>query len=425
AGSTPGGDRRSGGRGGPRQSGRADPADRRWRRSAGRSSVPRRPDDGAPRRRDRAVLQGAHDGRGSAAAIVAGPRRDRHRTGHRRLRRPGRLHDARSPDRAARPRGDRRAVRGNGARRHRPARRARHQVRRRRGDVRHGERPGRLRDRARSGRTLRRRPIRRATGWARRRRGPGPRRRLLRAGREPRVAPLRGRRPPGSPRDRRRQGGGGGREIPVRARGPAGLEGARQARPARPPPPTPPARVGGAVASSHRLLDTGRVSLLELSDLNYAEALRDLSRRAGGAVHDEDGLMLYASPHPLPVMTNGAFRTEARLSASEVLDRAREFFARHERGFTVHVRAHADGDLRAAAEAAGLLLMGDLPGMVLDHRLPDVVVPPGVVLRRVETEEDAVAFGAVMGGAYATYGMPTDVAPMTVGRLGVLRAPHI
>src|SRR5262245_30979999 len=167
------------------------------------------------------------------------------------------------------------------------------------------------------------------------------------------------------------------------------------------------------------------MSLLELSDLNYAEALRDLSRRAGGVVHDEDGLMLYASPHPLPVMTNGAFRTEARLSASEVLDRAREFFARHERGFTVHVRAHADGDLRAAAEAAGLLLMGDLPGMVLDHRLPDVVVPPGVVLRRVETEEDAVAFGAVMGGAYATYGMPTDVAPMTVGRLGVLRAPHI
>ena len=166
-------------------------------------------------------------------------------------------------------------------------------------------------------------------------------------------------------------------------------------------------------------------TLVELSDLNYAEALRDLARRAGGVVHDEDGLMLYTSPHRMPVLANGAFRTDGRLSGASVLERAAEFFARFRRGYTIHVRAHADADVRAAAEAAGLLPMGDPPGMVLDRRLTDAVAPAGVVLRRVETEEDAAAFGEVMGGAYATYGMPADVGPMVVGRLAVLRAPHI
>src|SRR5262245_49354223 len=50
--------------------------------------------------------------------------------------------------------------------------------------------------------------------------------------------------------------------------------------------------------------------LVQLSDLNYAEALRDLSRRAGGAVLDEDGLLLFTGGHSLPVLANGAMRTE-------------------------------------------------------------------------------------------------------------------
>jgi ribosomal protein S18 acetylase RimI-like enzyme len=165
--------------------------------------------------------------------------------------------------------------------------------------------------------------------------------------------------------------------------------------------------------------------LLEVSDLNYIEAIRELARRSGGVVHDQDGLMLYTSVHPFPVLSNGAFRTDATLSAADVLARARDFFARHERGYTIQIRAHADGDLRAAAEAAGLLQMGDLPGMVLDHRLPDAAPPSGVTLRRVATDADAAAFGEVMGVAYATYGMPPEVAVTNLSRLDVLRAPHI
>lgn len=162
-----------------------------------------------------------------------------------------------------------------------------------------------------------------------------------------------------------------------------------------------------------------------LSDLNYAEAMRDLTRRAGGAVLDESGLLLYAGAHPLPVLANAAIGTGAPLDPERTLARAREFFRPRRRGFSVIVRSHADADLRAAAEAEGLRLFGDAPGMVLDHRLADASAPDGVELREVRSEEDARRFAAVQGAAYATYGMPSDVAPALLGRLDVLRAPHI
>jgi ribosomal protein S18 acetylase RimI-like enzyme len=62
---------------------------------------------------------------------------------------------------------------------------------------------------------------------------------------------------------------------------------------------------------------------------------------------------------------------------------------------------------------------------VLERRLDDAVPPPGIVLRRVTSDDDAVAFGAVMGAAYATYGMPVACGPALVGNLAVLEAPHI
>src|SRR5262245_5440785 len=121
--------------------------------------------------------------------------------------------------------------------------------------------------------------------------------------------------------------------------------------------------------------------VIELSDLNFAEAMRDLSRRAGGVVHDADGVMLFAGGHPLPVLANGVMRTGSRLGPSDVLAQAREFFAVQRRGFSVLIREHADADLADHAAAAGLLPLGDMPAMILDHRLPEAVAPAGVDLR--------------------------------------------
>ena len=165
--------------------------------------------------------------------------------------------------------------------------------------------------------------------------------------------------------------------------------------------------------------------LVELSDLNYAEAMRDLSRRAGGAVLDEDGLLLFTGGHTLPVLANATMRTQRGLAAADVLARARAFFGARGRGFTVLVRAHADADLADAAADAGLLAMGEMPAMVLQRRLADAVPPPGIDLRPVTTVEDVAAYGQVMGAAYATYGMPEDVLPAMLRTLDTLRAPHI
>jgi ribosomal protein S18 acetylase RimI-like enzyme len=170
-----------------------------------------------------------------------------------------------------------------------------------------------------------------------------------------------------------------------------------------------------------------RQELIELSDLNFAEANRELARRAGGAVHDEGGLLLFAGNHPLPVLVNAAFRTGGAQAcdAASVLARADAFFGARGRGYSVLCRAHADADLADAATAAGLPAFGDSPAMVLERRLPDAAPPAGVALRRVESAADARAFGEVVGAAYATYGMPVECGPALVGTLEVLHAPHV
>ena len=165
--------------------------------------------------------------------------------------------------------------------------------------------------------------------------------------------------------------------------------------------------------------------LVTLADLNHLEAYRELTRRAGGAVVDEDGLTFWAGAHALPVLVNAVVRTDPHVPAADVLTRARAFFARRRRGFTVLLFGTRDGDLRPVCESAEMPLMGDSPGMVLERRIADAPVPAGVTLRVVETAADAAEFARVSGEAYATYGMPPDCAHVVLGRLDVMHAPHI
>ena len=166
-------------------------------------------------------------------------------------------------------------------------------------------------------------------------------------------------------------------------------------------------------------------TLLDLSDLNYAEAMREFARRAGGTVVDDDGILLFAGAHRLPVLCNGVMRTDLRRNPADVIARAREFFAPRRRGYSVLVRGHADEALQRAAADAGLLEMGAPPGMVLERRLPDAPPPAGVTLARIETAADVAAFAEVMGAAYGTYGMPPDVTPALFARPETLIGPHI
>jgi hypothetical protein len=180
----------------------------------------------------------------------------------------------------------------------------------------------------------------------------------------------------------------------------------------------------GAGAGSVHVMRNAR-DLLEACDLNYAEAMRELTRRGGGEVSDRPGLLLYAARHPFPALQDGVMRTLVSPPAADVIARADEFFFERGRGYSVVVRAHLDDDLRAAAIEAGMTQLGNAPGMVLDRRLPDVVPPAGVALRRVETVEDAIAFGRVMGAAYESLGLPGDIPPRIFVEPRILFAPHI
>lgn len=165
--------------------------------------------------------------------------------------------------------------------------------------------------------------------------------------------------------------------------------------------------------------------LLSACDLNYAEAMRELTRRAGGEVYDRGGVLMYAAADPFPVLQDGVMRTHGREDAKDVLEHARAFFGGRRRGFSLIVRAHADDDLAAAATAAGMAQLGNAPGMVLRQRLPDAVAADGVTLRRVCTPGDAAAFGAVMGPAYESLGFPGHFAPRIFAHAETLMAPHI
>jgi len=151
----------------------------------------------------------------------------------------------------------------------------------------------------------------------------------------------------------------------------------------------------------------------ELALTNHVDFLRAACVRApDGAVLEEDGVFLYAGPHPLPVLVNGAIRMDPDLAAGEVLDRARAFFGPRGHGFSVYALVGPDDDLIEAADAAGMVAFGDpAPLMVLEGSVPPADVPPDVRIEQVATPEQVSDVAAVCADAYAVYGMPADVAP--------------
>jgi hypothetical protein len=130
-----------------------------------------------------------------------------------------------------------------------------------------------------------------------------------------------------------------------------------------------------------------------------------------GALHEEDGALLVAGGSWIPLIGNGAFRTEEAVTPGEILALADTFFARRKRGYTVKVRqGGVDADLQEACEAHGLVAFGDpIPQMICRQRLECTALPADVCVREVRDEEGVADFAAVNTDAYSTYGMPAEV----------------
>jgi hypothetical protein len=146
-----------------------------------------------------------------------------------------------------------------------------------------------------------------------------------------------------------------------------------------------------------------------------------------GALREEDGALLVAGGSWIPLIGNGAFRTEETVAPGTLLARADTFFARRKRGYTIKVRTSAeDSDLQEACEAHGLVAFGDpIPQMICRRRLERTVPPADVSLREVRDEEGMADFAAVNTDAYATYGMPAEVFVDMFDRPGrILASPQ-
>ncbi len=165
-----------------------------------------------------------------------------------------------------------------------------------------------------------------------------------------------------------------------------------------------------------------------LGQLNLMELSRESTRWGrGGALEESGGILLFATGSWLPVVCNGAFRSDDTASASELIERADAFFGARRRGYTVMVRdLPVDEDLRGACEVAGLTVFSEpSPEMICRAAVPDHR-PPGIDIRRVTTEAGVADFAAVTGAAYSTYGMPVDTAAHLLSLpQRVLAAPHL
>ncbi len=123
------------------------------------------------------------------------------------------------------------------------------------------------------------------------------------------------------------------------------------------------------------------------------------------------GAVMCASGTWIPVVANGAFRSDDTLEGSALVAAADTFFGGLQRGFTVKVRdSGEDDDLRAACLEAGLELFGDpVPEMICRTALPDARSVDDVTVRVAEDEGSVRDFISVNAEAYATYGMPPEV----------------
>lgn len=146
--------------------------------------------------------------------------------------------------------------------------------------------------------------------------------------------------------------------------------------------------------------------------LNLIESSRQLYELDPDAeVEVGPGWLFAAGSATHPVISNVAFRGDDELDANELIARARAFFDRRDRGFSVWARGGLaeDDDLFAAAEASGLQAVYEMPEMVLREPAKEPALPTGAELHRLTTAEEAAEYWRVATASYASLGFPPEI----------------
>jgi len=163
--------------------------------------------------------------------------------------------------------------------------------------------------------------------------------------------------------------------------------------------------------------------MLRRAHLNLADSSRWFFELDPNATIDAgDGWLFGAGSPEHPVISNAAFRTDDGLEAGELIARAKEFFGERGRGFSVWVRGGQpeDEDLTAAAEAAGLTAVYEMPEMILDSPPKSEPAPQDVEVRRLSKVDDAGDFWKVATASYADIGFPPEIFAFYTENAGLL-----
>jgi ribosomal protein S18 acetylase RimI-like enzyme len=145
----------------------------------------------------------------------------------------------------------------------------------------------------------------------------------------------------------------------------------------------------------------------------------------GGHVTETDGLMLLAGPHPKAIIVNEAFRMEPVLAPADVLDRVRAHYDALGFEFVLNASAHADGDLTAAATAAGWRRILTLPAMVVRGPLDEGPAPGDAILRHADPERDRDTFGAIVAACFADDDEEAEAYRLVFSQPALLGGPGI
>lgn len=159
--------------------------------------------------------------------------------------------------------------------------------------------------------------------------------------------------------------------------------------------------------------------------LNLVDSSRQLFELdPDAAVEAEPGWLFGAGSSSHPVISNAAFRADDELDGKELVARARAFFATRGRGFSVWVRGDQaeDVDLAAAAEAAGLQLVYEMPEMALREPAAPSNLPAGAEVRKLTTIDQVGEYWRIAAASYASLGFPPEVFSGYSDRSGLLAA---
>ncbi len=163
--------------------------------------------------------------------------------------------------------------------------------------------------------------------------------------------------------------------------------------------------------------------MVERVHLNLIDSSRQLFELDPDAtVEAGPGWVFGAGSPSHPVISNAAFRNDDGLDAEEFVARARSFFAKRGRGFSVWIRGaqEEDADLLAAAEAGGLQFVYEMPEMVLGAPVEAPPLPAGAEIRRLTEVEQVDDYWEIAAASYASLGFPPEVFGGYSNRRGLL-----